>query len=760
MPRPSPTPTPAPAPTPTPTPTPTPAPVNFDTQEFRESDGPGFHNAIAAWQGGITGQGSIIAIVDSGIDSDSPEFAGRIHPASADVAGNRGIDGEDDHGTNVALVAAAARDNTGVLGIAFDAQLLAIRADDPGTCAVDTPQDPSLGCLFNDVDIAAGIDLAVNSGAAVVNLSLGGGGASQVLLDAVSRAAAAGLVIVVSAGNDGGSTDPSLDPDQPDPFATSLLQAGGGNVLIVGSNDANGQFSDFSNRAGNSQTSFLTARGEQICCVYQDGQLFIETINGQQFVTLFSGTSFSAPQVAGAVALLAQAFPNLTGAEIVEILLDSAADAGAAGTDAIFGRGILDIAQALQPAGTTTIAGQQTALGLSDRIAITSPAMGDALGAQSLQTIITDKYQRAYAIDLKAGLAGASVAPRLRGAVEAHGRQLRAGNEGLTLAFNISDGPRGGGLEWSGPLQLSSDDADRARVLAANVAARIAPDLQMGIAFAQGASGLVAQLQGHDTAAFRIAPGTRSDTGFFQRSTGAIALRHQLGSWGLTLHAEAGDARLSYAPLLEELRFEHRERFPTQAFGVAIDRQSAALAATLGLSWLREERSVLGAQLHPAISPGGADTLFADASANWHFARDWALGGEVRLGLTRPDRSGVVSDGSQMLSQAWAVAITRRDVLAPGDRMGLRLSQPLRVESGGLALNLPASFDYATETPGLAIQRLSLAPDGRELVGELAWQGPLPWGRAAASLFYRHEPGHYANRPADVGAMVSFSAGF
>jgi hypothetical protein len=120
----------------------------------------------------------------------------------------------------------------------------------------------------------------------------------------------------------------------------------------------------------------------------------------------------------------------------------------------------------------------------------------------------------------------------------------------------------------------------------------------------------------------------------------------------------------------------------------------------------------------------------------------------------------VVSDGSQLISQAWAMDITRRDVLAPGDRMGLRLSQPLRVESGGLALNLPASFDYATETPGLAIQRLSLAPDGRELVGELAWQGPLPWGRAAASLFYRHEPGHYANRPGDVGAMVSFSAGF
>lgn len=364
--------TPAPTPTPTPAPTPTPTTTNFDTAEYRRSDGASYHCAIDAWQDGITGDGSIIAVIDTGIDQDSPEFTGRIHVDSTDVAGNRGIDAEDDHGTNVALVAAAARNNTGVLGIAWDAQVLVLRADDPGTCGADTPDDASVGCQFDDRNIAAGVDQAIASGASVINISLGGGSATSVLTDAVARASAAGIVVVVSAGNGGDGSEPGVDPDQPDPFASSLLAAGGNNVIIVGSIDENGVISDFANRAGNDAAFYLTARGEAICCVYENGQIFQDD---EGFVYLFSGTSFSAPQVSGAVALLAQAFPNLTGAEIVEILLDTARDAGAAGTDAVYGRGVLDIAAAVAPSGSTTVAGTGYTLSAGDNFGLGSGAM-------------------------------------------------------------------------------------------------------------------------------------------------------------------------------------------------------------------------------------------------------------------------------------------------------------------------------------------------------------------------------------------------
>ncbi|MGB7408136.1 MAG: hypothetical protein WA908_06480, partial [Pontixanthobacter sp.] len=90
------TPPPPPPPPPPPSPAPAPAPPTFNTSEFRRSDGPVFHGAITAWQGGVTGRGSTIAIIDTGIDADSPEFAGRIHPDSTDVAGNGTFDADDD----------------------------------------------------------------------------------------------------------------------------------------------------------------------------------------------------------------------------------------------------------------------------------------------------------------------------------------------------------------------------------------------------------------------------------------------------------------------------------------------------------------------------------------------------------------------------------------------------------------------------------------------------------------------------------------
>ncbi len=76
---------------------------------------------------------------------------------------------------------------------------------------------------------------------------------------------------------------------------------------------------------------------------------------GGQMLSI-SGTSFSAPQIAGAVALIKEAFPSLTAAEIVDLLFETAQDVGAPGVDAIYGNGIMDIRRAFQPVGMTTLA--------------------------------------------------------------------------------------------------------------------------------------------------------------------------------------------------------------------------------------------------------------------------------------------------------------------------------------------------------------------------------------------------------------------
>jgi hypothetical protein len=718
-------------------------PAAFNTAEFRRSDGPLEHNAASAWNLGRTGQGVTIAVIDTGIDEDSPEFAGRISPLSRDIAGSRALTGTDDHGTNVAMVAAAARNNTGILGIAFDSTIMALRTDEVGSCGGDNPENPETDCLFNDNDIAAAITYASSNGAKVINISLGGEGANQAVLNAVTAATNRGTLVVIAAGNDGS--------DQPESFARLVDQAGNGGVIIVGSVDADGSMSSFSNRAGTQNAHYMTALGDRICCAYENGQLYVDD---EGFIYLFSGTSFSTPQVSGAAALLAQAFPNLTGRQIADILLSSAFDVGAAGTDAVFGRGILDIARAFQPIGTTSLAGGTAAMPLGDGTGVGSAAMGDALGKASLSAIVLDKYARAFETDLAGTLRGAAPADRLGRAVGIAQRQVSFGSDQTSLAFSIDERGR------LGELRLGERDADQARVLAARIATQLAPGWRFGFAYAESAHGLVAQLRGQDRPAFLIAPDAGGDDGASQRSEVSLALRHQLGPWGVTLSAEQGQT-VSGAPIRRAAEMGGRRlEEDVAAYGLAFDRRLGALEATLGLNWMAENNTLLGARFHDSFGLSGADSLFFDAHASWSFAPGWRLGGSFRQGRTSAREQGLIAAGSNLTSRAWSLDLERRGVFSGKDSLGLRVSQPLRVESGALNLSLPIGYSYETLLAEYGVRSLTLAPRGRELMAEAAWRGPVLGGNGAASLFYRRDPGHYEALPEDAGMAFRWSRKF
>ncbi|MDQ2879537.1 MAG: S8 family serine peptidase, partial [Pseudomonadota bacterium] len=202
------TPAPTPTPTPTPTSTLTPVPGLYDTAEYRASVGPVSANALAAYDAGATGAGVKVGIVDSGIDLQSPEFDNRIDPASAYVAGTGTVDDEGGHGTAVAFTVAGRANDAGTHGMAFQATLVVARADTPGSCATkDSKGDP--GCTFSETSIAKGIDLAVANGVRVINMSLGGSPTGSPVVSAINRATAAGVIVVIAAGNDG--------TDNPDP---------------------------------------------------------------------------------------------------------------------------------------------------------------------------------------------------------------------------------------------------------------------------------------------------------------------------------------------------------------------------------------------------------------------------------------------------------------------------------------------------------------------------------------------------------------
>src|SRR5690606_39367961 len=104
--------------------------------------------------------------------------------------------------------------------------------------------------------------------------------------------------------------------------------------------------------------------------------------------------------------------------------------------------------------------------------------------------------------------------------------------------------------------------------------------------------------------------------------------------------------------------------------------------------------------------------------------------------------------------------LDRGGVFSASGRIGVGLSQPLRVERGALRFNLPVAYSYATLLSGYGVRALTLAPLGREWLGEVAWTGPVLSGEGAASLFYRRDPGHHEALPDDKGVALRWSRRF
>jgi subtilisin family serine protease len=296
-----------------------------------------------------------VAVIDSGIDGGHPEFpASRIAAAKSFVGGSPLVD-TDGHGTFVAGEIAAAPDNgLGIAGIAFPAQLLIAKVVGEN------------GELPLDAEIAA-IKWAVDQGARVINLSLGGvrdpldpklDTYSPLEQNAINYAVRKGAIVVAAVGNGPQS------PKTPWPYAH--YPAALPHVLGVSAVTESGSVPSFSNR--DSLYNDIAAPGQNIlstvpramsadraACVEQ-GYSPCGTPEFRDSI----GTSFAAPQVAAAAALVLSVRPDLTSDQVVALLERTADDANPATgckqcpllRDAYSGWGTLNILRAVQVASS------------------------------------------------------------------------------------------------------------------------------------------------------------------------------------------------------------------------------------------------------------------------------------------------------------------------------------------------------------------------------------------------------------------------
>ena len=705
----------------TPPPPPPPPTSQFDTAEYRASNSATTANALPAYNLGAAGAGVKVAVVDTGINPNLSEFAGRIDSASRDVAANRGLTDTQGHGTMVSGVIAANRDNSYIHGVAPQAMIVSLNVGDPAGCR------PGTSDCFLDTAIDDAISLAVDSGARIINMSFGDEeGMTADVWPAIQRAVDAGIVIVMSAGNDGTGA--------PNGFALQNIANNGssGLFIIAGAMNANRTIANFSNRAGSGAPAgwYLTALG-----------VGNQTINhlGQQVTP--NGTSFSAPTIAGAAALLAAAFPNLTGPQIVTLLLTNADEAGAAGTDAVFGRGILNIGRAFQPQGQMSLAGKGTPLSLTDNGTSSGP-MGDALTRGVGSAIVLDGYKRAYEIELGSTVRRVGQDQLLRQGLDTIGYQSAGGKAG-PVAFNLTvkRDPAGGFRSRLDAMILGSDDSRQARAIAGTVVTRLTAKTVAAFGLSQSARTLHKQLAGVADRAFLVAE-PMARTGFHADPSASVALRHEFGRFGLTASSERGRA-------WNEGQQPWVARPSYRSESVTIDGAAGPAQFSLGMTRLSEDRTVLGARFASLFTSGGARTMLVDAAARIDLGSGWEATGSYRRGWTD-------AGSLKLQSEAFSAELATTGLMQTGDSFALRLSQPLRVMSGGFAMQVPVAYSYTGETVTYGDRFLSLVPKGRELDLELAYRMRLLGGLLDVNAFHRIDAGHIAAAQRDVGAAVRY----
>jgi hypothetical protein len=232
-------------------------------------------------------------------------------------------------------------------------------------------------------------------------------------------------------------------------------------------------------------------------------------------------------------------------------------------------------------------------------------------------------------------------------------------------------------------------------------------------------------------------------------------VRRRIGRAGLTLTAERGEVlQPGFDRSIVQPRYSN--------LSIAADRRIGRARLSFGASRLDEDSTVFGARFSPLLGAGGAGSWFADAGAAFALGGGWDAALGYRLGWTAVAAGSGLARSGRLSSDAWSVDLARTGALRPGDRFALRLTQPLRVRSGGFDLNLPVSYSYETSSAGYESRFLNLAPTGREIDLEAAYGVDLMRGAGhlGANAFARRHPGNVAEMEADLGAAIRFTLGF
>ncbi|MEL1264697.1 S8 family serine peptidase [Pseudoxanthomonas putridarboris] len=438
-------------------------------------------NAAGALGAGLTGQGVTIGFVDSGVNRNHPALSGRVVRNFVHVdpaTNNTSVDDVVGHGTVVAQIAAGRGMGNWGGGVAPGASIVSSRIisdappDDDGS---GEGNEIRAGQGYGDFFRAINRELA-DAGARIINNSWGGLYWNDPALTAELASAyrdfvgARGGLIVFANGNAG--RNPALRPDPSDNAALPSLSPAAADLergwLAVAALDPNNptQLTDYSQACGIAMNYCLAAPGN-VVFIDPDARA------GDAGYDLYmgGGTSYAAPQVSGAAAVVWSAFPYFSNDLVRQTILGTARDLGAPGVDPEFGWGLLDVSRAAN--GPGNFAWGDVSVSFSGTSVWRNRIQGEGgLIKSGTGTLILtesaaytgDTHVRAGSLYLQGGASfshvrvdkGALVwSGGFANAITNHGTYL-VGSTGTAGTYNFTQGPDGNLGVWLGnPLMVS-----------------------------------------------------------------------------------------------------------------------------------------------------------------------------------------------------------------------------------------------------------------------------------------------------------------
>lgn len=684
------------------------------------------------------GEGVTVGFLDTGIDEEHPLFAGvtiseEFHLGAEDETGD-----ETSHGTAVASVVGANPENLrpdirerGFYGVAWgvDLKMFAIpTADSPPPrtpfdpitlselAVIDTEDAPFFRHLLGQgLDILnasvayEGIienygtqDLRDNFGQTITTLAQTDVQDKTILVWAASNSH--GKTCVPGSancdGSDGmdneGNPAGTLNASSPGVLSGLVVRIPElqGHSIAVAAVDQEGDIAGFSNRCGIAAEWCLAAPGVDVSVAYFGPH---QGRPGRGFWSV-SGTSFAAPMVSGSLAVMKQLFRNqLSNTELVTRLFATADKDGKFADREIYGQGMLDLGSSASPVGATGITLGNTVGSPGVNIQSTGLRLGGALGDGLGQALAE---QEIAAFD----------------------------SLGAPFWFKLS----GFTGTTRGPSSLI-----RLRELTAQSPITRRTAGRLTTFTPARASGSVEQDLGYGMLRF----------GYRERPAGAQGGHFALADNATTL-TFTGSNDMSFSTFTAS---GFAGRSPTS--GVALAWRPFDVPVGFRAGWLAEQSTLLGSMATGAFGRLSADAAMTGLETNFEIGR-WHLAADAEIGKARPQvRDGIITRMSSLTTSAFAFNATRR--LADGGFVRIALSQPLRVEGGRAALNVPIGRTKDGDVLRQSVSA-SVAPSGRQIDVSAQWYYPLVNGELRFDAAWMHNPGHNANADPAVRLLAGW----